>query len=148
MGAHRKVIPLAGDQVAREVSEAIFDLLREHVFPWYKSVVQEFELSPIQAKTLKSMYDRHIGNMSELAGAVSCPPSHLTGVIAKLEGMRLVERRAGSGDRRVKRVSLTEKGEALCRKLEARLLEPPPWLEGLSAADMRTFRDLLRKIAR
>lgn len=134
------------DQLAHELSEAFFELMSQHLSPWFKGVVAEFELSPIQAKTLLCMNAQRSNNMSELAVAADCGPSNLTGVIDKLEARRLVERKAASEDRRVKRVMLTRGGAALRRRLEARLRAPAPWMLALSAADQRLLRDLLRKV--
>ena len=64
--------------------------------------------------------------MSALADALHCDNSNITGIVDRLEAAGLVERRAHEGDRRVKAVVLTEKGESLRIEIERRAGEPPP----------------------
>ena len=64
-----------------------------------------------------------------------------------LEERGLAERRPLPHDRRVKTVALTESGLATLARAMELLSEPPVFLDALSAAEQRTLRDLLRKIA-
>ena len=49
------------------------------------------------------------------------------------------------GDRRVKLLALTDEGRRVRDELRARMARPPEAISGLSPADQRALRDLLRK---
>ena len=86
--------------------------------------------------------------MHHLAGALHCDTSNVTGIVDRLEDRGLVERRVDPRDRRVKRLVLTEEGEALRELLAVRLSEPPEPLRQLPAEDQRALRDLMRRVLR
>jgi DNA-binding MarR family transcriptional regulator len=81
--------------------------------------------------------------MSVLAGYLACDASNVTGLVDRLEGRGLVERRNAEHDRRVKLLALTEAGVELRRRLMARMAEPPPAITALSPADLRSLRDVM-----
>ena len=82
--------------------------------------------------------------MSELAAALKCDASNITGIADRLEARGLVERRPAR-DRRVKGLALTEKGMGLKEELYAAFSEPPEAIRRLSKADQRALRDILRR---
>jgi len=59
--------------------------------------------------------------MRDVADAMCCDPSNVTGLIDRLEARGLVERAPGSEDRRVKMLTLTSEGRVLRRRLEHEL---------------------------
>src|SRR6266540_4384863 len=83
--------------------------------------------------------------MSELALALRCDNSNVTGIVDRLEDRGLVERRAAAHDRRVKMLTITERGAEVRARLGARLDEPPEPLARLSLEDQRTLRDVMRR---
>jgi DNA-binding MarR family transcriptional regulator len=85
---------------------------------------------------------RTMGQMAEL---LRCDPSNVTGLVDALEAKDLAERRPSEVDRRVKVVVLTPKGSKLRARTMAEMRKPPPWLHGLSNADQRRLRDVLRR---
>ena len=108
----RSAHPLASStQVAHQLARAFFDLVIRQT-GWFRSASADCGLSPIQAKTLLHMDVRRPSTMSEVAQTAACEPSNLTGIVDKLEARGFVKRRPGSGDRRVKEVSLTRAGQA------------------------------------
>jgi DNA-binding MarR family transcriptional regulator len=111
----------------------------------FMELAQEFELAPQQVQALKALGQRGPIPMSELAGALQCDTSNVTGIVDRLEHRGLVVRRAASDDRRVKLLDLTEPGGEIARELGRRLSEPPPGLAALSASDQRALRDILRR---
>ena len=111
----------------------------------FMGIAQEFELAPQQVQALKALGQRGPIPMSELAGALQCDTSNVTGIVDRLEDRGLVARRAAADDRRVKLLDLTEHGAEVARELGRRLSQPPPGLAALSAADQRALRDILRR---
>src|ERR671935_203891 len=83
--------------------------------------------------------------MNELAEALACDASNVTGLVDRLEARGFVERRAAPADRRVKTLVLTPAGIALRRRVLERMSEPPDEIARLSRADQRALRDILRR---
>ena len=113
----------------------------------FMAIAQEFELAPQQIMALKALGQRGPMPMSELAGALRCDTSNVTGIVDRLEARGLVVRSSAPNDRRVKLLELTDPGAELGRELGRRMSEPPAGLSALSAADQRALRDLLRRVA-
>jgi MarR family transcriptional regulator, organic hydroperoxide resistance regulator len=109
------------------------------------AIAQEFELTPIQMGAIRALDPREPVPMSDLAGALHCDASNVTGLVDRLEARGLAERRGADGDRRVKMIALTDEGAQVREALMTRMSEPPPALAGLSAADQRALRDILRR---
>lgn len=108
-------------------------------------ISSEFDLAPGQMMALKWLDPQTPVPMRELASAMSCDNSNVTGIIDRLEDRGLVERRAAPHDRRVKMLVVTPAGADLRRRIKARLSEPPEPLLRLDAEEQRLLRDLLRK---
>jgi DNA-binding MarR family transcriptional regulator len=101
----------------------------------------EFDLSAPQARAL-----HHLGEprtMGELAEMLCCDASNVTGIVDRLEARGIVQRQVVPGDRRVKRIVLTEDGRRLWRAHHERLMADVPLVAGLSADGRRTLHDLL-----
>jgi DNA-binding MarR family transcriptional regulator len=84
-------------------------------------------------------------SMSELAAALDIDPPNATTVVDDLESLGLARRRPHSTDRRAKLVEATEKGMETARKADEILFAPPPGLAALSAGDLETLRQILRR---
>ena len=109
------------------------------------AIASEFELAPAQVMALHRLEPGRPCAMSELAGALRCDNSNVTGIADRLEARGLVERRPGPHDRRVKMLHLTDDGAALRERLWERLSRPPEALAGLSEDDARALRDILQR---
>lgn len=114
-------------------------------FPRLMALFGEFDLAKQQAFALVHLDPERPKPMSELAGAMFCDASNITGIVDRLEARGLVERRADPADRRVKMLALTAEGAAVREELAARMVEPPEGIRLLPAADQRALRDLLRR---
>jgi MarR family transcriptional regulator, organic hydroperoxide resistance regulator len=110
----------------------------------FPEVAAGFELSPPQAHLLRLLGDGAEIPMSAMAGHLHCDASNVTGIVDRLEGRGLVARHADAQDRRIKRLRLTPAGEQLRTDFMARLLETPPAIAALSAAEKRALRNALR----
>ena len=111
----------------------------------YTAIAAELELAPMQAFALKQLEPGTPVPMSGLAEALGCDASNVTGIVDRLEARGLIERRGAEHDRRVKMLSVTDKGADVRGTLLARLHEPPPEIARLSRADQRALRDILRR---
>lgn len=84
--------------------------------------------------------------MCELASELVLDPPNLTPIVNDLERLGLVERRAHPSDRRVKLVSVTEKGAAMAHQADEILSRPPASLDNLSPDDLEDLLRILRKV--
>jgi MarR family transcriptional regulator, organic hydroperoxide resistance regulator len=109
------------------------------------AIASEFDLAPAQVMALGRLEPGRPSAMSELAGAMRCDNSNVTGIADRLEARGLVERRPAERDRRVKMLHLTSDGAELRERLWERLSRPPEPLAGLSAEDARALRDILAR---
>ena len=109
------------------------------------AVASEFDLSPPQVMALRALDPQRPVAMNELAGALHCDNSNVTGIVDRLEDRGLVERRSAAHDRRVKMLVVTDKGAAIRERLIERLEQAPEPLARLSAADQVALRDIMRR---
>ncbi len=109
------------------------------------AILAEFGLSPQQSMAMTMLQPGQAMTMSAMADALYCDNSNITGIVDRLEAAGLAERRPHEGDRRVKAVVLTEKGEHTRIELERRAGEPPPRLATLPPEDALALRDILAR---
>src|SRR5215207_2597129 len=108
-------------------------------------IAQEYRLSPMQLFALGALEPGKEMPMSSLADTLFCDASNVTGIVDRLEARGLIERRAAAHDRRVKLLALTDAGARLREEATRRMAIPPPQIAGLSRADQRALRDVLRR---
>ena len=108
------------------------------------AMAQEFDLAPQQGIALR-MLGAGPRKMSELAQALFCDNSNVTGIVDRLEERGLVRREADAADRRVKLLVLTEEGERMRVEITKRMAEPPPPIAALSEEDQLALRDILER---
>ena len=107
-------------------------------------LAQEFELAPQQMIALR-MLGAGPRKMSELADALFCDNSNVTGIVDRLEERALVRRESSPKDRRVKLLVLTKEGERVRAEITKRMAQPPPPIASLSEKDQRALRDILER---
>jgi DNA-binding MarR family transcriptional regulator len=129
---------------AREAWALMYELFVQQK-PRHIAMAAEFDLSPMQAFALRQLEPAAPLAMSDLAEALHCDASNVTGIVDRLEARGLIARRGDDHDRRVKMLVVTEKGAELRERLLARISEPPPAIAALSGADQRSLRDILRR---
>ena len=78
------------------------------------------DLHPGQAIALRLLDEPR--SMGEMAEAMHCDNSNITGIVDRLEEREIVERRAAEHDRRVKLIALTPAGKRLREELNKRAL--------------------------
>lgn len=111
--------------------------------PRFPAIAAELDLSPPQALALR-LLDRP-RPMGELAQAMHCDRSNITGIVDRLEENGLARRVGAERDRRVKLIEATEEGRRVREELTQRLAEAPEAIAGLPERDARTLRDILHK---
>jgi DNA-binding MarR family transcriptional regulator len=111
----------------------------------FMEAMAEFELTPVQGHVLRILHPEQPLPMNDLAGALRCDASNVTGLVDRLEQRGLVERRPGERDRRVKELLLTPAGVGLRKKVLERMFEPPEAVMRLSEREQLRLRDLLRR---
>jgi DNA-binding MarR family transcriptional regulator len=111
--------------------------------PPFVAIARELRLTPPSFGTLRMLDEPR--TMSEIATALNCDNSNVTGIVDVLEEKKLAIRRPSENDRRVKLIELTDAG----RDVRARLMEavetPPAWIETMPEAERRTLRELLER---
>jgi DNA-binding MarR family transcriptional regulator len=85
-------------------------------------------------------------SLSKLAEAVRVDAPYATLIVDNLEERGLVERRPDPADRRRKLVALTPEGREGARRALRIKQQPPPGFANLSAADLDTLEDLMRRV--
>jgi DNA-binding MarR family transcriptional regulator len=118
----------------------------ERVHPQMGATAEEFGLAPAQALALNELETDHPLSMRELAARLKCDPSNITGLIDRLEARGLVRRETHPGDRRIKYLVLTEAGQQIRARLQARLYSAPPCMSCMDEADQRTLYELLSRM--
>jgi MarR family transcriptional regulator, organic hydroperoxide resistance regulator len=129
--------------LAREAWKLLFELGRKK-HGRLSAALAELDLTPAQGHALRLLEPDRPLAMSELAEALYCHASNVTGIVDRLEARGLVERRPGR-DRRVKTLALTEEGAAVRERVVELVSAPPPEIAALSAADQRALRDVLTR---
>src|SRR4051794_35951207 len=81
-----------------------FSLAQRSSWP---ALAAELELSPAQCHLLQLMDPDQPMPMGQLASALSCDASNVTGLVDRMESRGLLQRRPSHEDRRVKVLTLT-----------------------------------------
>lgn len=105
-------------------------------------IQNEFQLNPAQVHLLLNLDPERSMPMSDLAGALACDASYITGLVDKVESRGMVQRLPDPSDRRVKLIALTPEGVATRDKLFQTISEPPPFVSALPESDKIALRDI------
>ena len=106
--------------------------------------VSGLNVTAVQAMVLAFLFDEDCVSSRDLGERTQLDSATLTGIIDRLEGMGLVERRPNPADRRARLLSLTPEGKAVLAKavpiwhatqaaVEAAVLDPDAVRAGLDA---------------
>jgi DNA-binding MarR family transcriptional regulator len=128
--------------VGEEIVEQVGELTRR-LIDYGESRIAGLGLTMPQAELLRAL-----GSplpMNQIAGRMHCDASNLTGIVDRLEGRGLVERRVRADDRRVKEIALTPDGRRVKRQVDG-VLNVTPVLGALSARDQAALRNLLARV--
>jgi DNA-binding MarR family transcriptional regulator len=131
--------------LAERAWQLMFDYLM-YTRPGRDRSLESRGLTPNDARALSSLNRDEGCPIGALARAWGCDPSNATFIIRRLEQAGLAERRTTPGDRRVKLVALTARGEKVRNELLAEFHEPPPELLGLSFSDLEALARILKRL--
>jgi DNA-binding MarR family transcriptional regulator len=146
-GAVVKRTSSAAQATAREAWGYIADLMfTGESQDRFLAACRAADLSPPQLKALLSMEPGQPQSMRALAATWNCDASWVTGLVDGLEERGYARRSPHPTDRRVKVVKITDLGRKAKAQALERLHEPPAALAELSTTDLRTLRDILRKL--
>jgi DNA-binding MarR family transcriptional regulator len=108
----------------------------------FAKVTADFGMSPSEGRALFELEKPR--PMGDLATALHCDASYITGITNRLEDQGLVERQVDADDRRIKQLIVTPKGEQLREAMQLRAEQELPAIAGLTVEQRRVLRDLLR----
>ncbi len=113
---------------------------------WWMAICDDLGLTPMQGHALRSLDPDRPSAMSELADALICDASNVTGIVDKLESRGLIVRQGAENDRRIKMLAVTPQGRVLREQLCARVAEPPAAVGTMPPTARRQMADVLRAI--
>ena len=96
MSGTAEASPASGVDAARDDVAEAWRLVRELMIasrPHFLAVLQDVGLSAVQGMALRHLQSDQPRTMSELAAALKCDNSNVTGIVDRLEAAGLVERR-------------------------------------------------------
>ena len=100
-------------------------------------------LSVPQCHALRALEPNTQMAMGELAKALGCDASNVTGIVDRMEAGGLIERRPSSKDRRVRAIVLTALGEENREALLNEIYTPPASLTAMAPDEQRQLSNLL-----
>jgi DNA-binding MarR family transcriptional regulator len=109
-------------------------------------VLRRFGLTPNEIRALGDLDLKQGRPMRSLADDWGTDASNATWVIDRLERQGYAERRALTGDRRVKLVALTPRGARTKGEVMKAMYEPPPAMQTLPAEDLQRLVDILHRL--
>ena len=109
------------------------------------AVAQEFGLAPQQAFALQRLQPDEPMKLSDLAQALHCDNSSVTGIADRLEKAGLAERQPHPTDRRVKTLVLTQRGRVIRQLYKDRIGKAPEAMQNLSDADAAILVEILSR---
>jgi DNA-binding MarR family transcriptional regulator len=116
-------------------------LVRRIMGPFF----EQYRISGAQFGVLWVLYQNGEGlRLSDLGTRLLVRPPSVTGLIGRLEDLRLVERRKGAGDQREKHVQLTNAGRELVQTIrQTHPARIDKLMGGLSSTQQTQFMELL-----
>lgn len=114
-----------------------------------KAGLLESPFSLAEVRVLYEVAHRPDCTASSIAQVLQLDPGHLSRILRRLRQRRLLSARARPEDRRERRLTLTERGKAAFKVLNARATEEVAgMLEGLSASDRHVLLDSIGTVER
>ncbi len=111
-----------------------------------QELARELDLSVPQLLALRELDPDAPQPMGQLACAMTCDNSNITGLVNRLEKRGLVERQADPSDRRVRVLALTDEGRRVREDALARWDACPAALDELDPAELARLQRTLDRI--
>lgn len=109
-------------------------------------LAESYHLRPQQFHIMHNLYLRGSLTMGQLAQALHCDPSNITGIVDRLVAHKLVNREESTIDRRAKTLHITAKGRELMDKMNQEL-PAKMGCTNLSAAQLHSLHEILAHLA-
>ena len=111
--------------------------------------LQELNLAPVQYGAMQTVLEQPGIDQRTLARFMALDTSTTAGVVDRLESRGLLQRSLSPEDRRVRLLSLTQEGRALCQQARPRVLRAQELtLAPLNAQERGTFMQLLNRLVK
>jgi DNA-binding MarR family transcriptional regulator len=133
------------ERLAEEVGTLAGPLIRE-LRAAFAAGASELGLGLAEAHALWLIGTRDGLTTKDVARSLDLDPANTSTLLTRLVRRELLSRAPAPHDRRRRVLSLTEEGRLLRRRLADRVGELRPTFSELSTAELRTLRDLLRKL--
>lgn len=134
----------ADSELTRDVLAHVHGLM-EHFKGYAQVLAEEYDLSLSQLDALKTLGGEPC-SQRQLANSLHFDASNVTDIVDRLEARGILSRVVDPNDRRVRRLVLTEEGQAIRSKIVDRVVDDSP-VAKLSRTDQQALRDILAKIA-
>jgi DNA-binding MarR family transcriptional regulator len=108
-------------------------------------LAESFHLTASQLHSLMSLEPGKPVPMKHLCQFLACDASYITTIIDRLHAKKLIERHESPGDRRIKMISLTKKGEHVRQLAINHLPDFAPFAQ-LSPTEYKVMQKLLAKM--
>jgi homoprotocatechuate degradation regulator HpaR len=132
---------MAIEQFTRSLPMMLYRSL-DAVTPRFRKIFSDFGLTEQQWRVLRVLWERQDVTLNELSGITLIPAPSLVGVVDRLQGMGLVERRRSDADRRKVYVLATQKGGELEAKVMPRVASAYAALK--QSVDAETWDQVLK----
>lgn len=124
----------------------LFDFISRSKREWWR-ITEKYGFTPLQLHILELLAHEPM-RMSKLCDCLACDASNVTGIVDRLSKRGWIERTDHPEDRRIKVVSLTQKGrDERDRVLPQIVAEGVKLLEPLTSKELEQFNTLLRKLS-
>jgi DNA-binding MarR family transcriptional regulator len=134
---------IEGDDMTRALTATFFGVM-QRMKQHSARRAADYDMSVAQVRALYAL--REPLSMRELADRLYLDPSNLTALVDRLEDLGLVERTADADDRRVKRLVITARGEAVADEIISAVFAESPVFGVLGAREQRELLDLLTRL--
>jgi DNA-binding MarR family transcriptional regulator len=134
------------EQLGREIATQMGGLVRTFR-AGFGSCADRLQLGPGEAQAVWLLGERGDTSTRDLARKLDVDPANASTLLTKLERRGLVRREPAAHDRRKRLLSLTAEGRKTKRALGRCIEERQPGFDQLTTSELKTFRDLLNKVA-
>lgn len=125
----------------------LFRRLHQIAVAKFTEEMDGFGLTPLQWAALDAIQRQPGMDQSALSRDIALDTSTVAGVIYRLEGRGLIERRASPSDRRLRTLFLSDAGQALLEQATPLVVDMQGWLlEPLAPAERSAFMAMMMKI--
>lgn len=116
---------------------------KRHMF----KALEQYDMTPVQGTLLIFFEPNKTYPMQELSRVMGCDASNITGLVDRLEKQNMLIRTTSDEDRRVKRIMLTNQGQA-CRQsiLQSLADAEAADLQRLTQEEQEIFTRLIDKL--